>query len=162
MIGNHMFKAWSAHTGETGGSRPRYTFVNLGDYQFSCAFEEKLPPKEKYLNYQMLGYEKHSRFSEEMPLLVDRNGEAVFLLHESVPTFDEGDRMYDSSRILYLMLVCGQWDGIYVGSGYEIGAVRYYGDLRGSNEESKALLEKYRLIWKEIQVESGAKGSAGP
>lgn len=58
-----------------------------------------------------------------------------------VPTFDEGDRMYDSWRDIFLARDrLGELYGMYAAGGYETTAMRWLGRVRAYPEELKSFL----------------------
>ena len=72
----------------------------------------------------------------------DRFHHHVVAVVKSVPTFDSGDREYDSRHTLYLFHNEGRISAAYVKEGYRIAELYVLKDLQSVGEELKPYLEK--------------------
>lgn len=72
----------------------------------------------------------------------DKKGNNVLRIYCSVPTFDEGDREWDSYRKFYIVPEKNCFKGIFVFGGYSIAKIYTYTNMRCADEETKKLLEK--------------------
>lgn len=78
----------------------------------------------------------------------DQNGKNVLRLYFSVPTFDEGDREWDSYRKLFIVPYKNGFKGLLVFGGYEIAKIYIYTNLKCADEKTKNLLIKAEVISK--------------
>ena len=75
----------------------------------------------------------------------DRKNRRVFAFSEDVPTFDYEDRMYDSFCVIYLIEENGYLTAVRVEEGYYLGSVYLYQNVRFSDNETRAALNKMGL-----------------
>lgn len=71
-----------------------------------------------------------------------RNGQLVLYFSESIPTFDSGDRIYDSAAKWYFMCDNGNISVLNIHHGYQLGSVRIYQNIRAENDAAAALIRE--------------------
>lgn len=79
--------------------------------------------------------------SEAVKIYQSADGQAVLYLYESVPTFDAGDREYDSYKELYIFVDRPEPEALMVRGGYRLGSVFHYTGFQGLNPETQELLD---------------------
>lgn len=79
--------------------------------------------------------------SKAIKIYQSADGQAVLYLYESVPTFDAGDREYDSYKELYIFVDRPELEALMVRGGYRLGSVFHYAGLQGMDPKTKELLD---------------------
>ena len=69
-----------------------------------------------------------------------RDGERVLALYEDVPTFDSGDRMYDSIHKAYVKRVGNELIALYIVNGYVLSKADLFLGVKPVNEDAKQIL----------------------
>lgn len=72
----------------------------------------------------------------------DSKGKNVLRLFCSVPTFDEGDREWDSYRKLFIVPDKNGLKGLLVFGGYNIAKIYTYSNIKYADEKTRNLLRK--------------------
>ena len=81
-------------------------------------------------------------------------GQRVLLIDEEVPTFDEGDRMYDSDKRLLFVTDGRDICLIEVHYGYELGSFTLYKRMTEAKAAIKPLLDRAGLPTDQIRFEA--------
>jgi len=74
------------------------------------------------------------------------NGIPMVMFDESIPTFDSGDRMYDSFQCIYILKENGKLTGYYLHGGYRLSDVKKLTDVSGMDQKTIDIMNKYGLV----------------
>lgn len=85
-------------------------------------------------------------FTDAISIYKNRQNAEILRIYVSIPTFDSGDREWDSYRKLYIAPEAGELRGLLIAGGYRIASVQAYHDLRCADERTKKLLEAAGII----------------
>jgi len=102
-------------------------FENMGN-RGKCQFEK-----------MKLEYKRD--ISDNISIYENTEGLKAIRLFQSIPTFDSGDREWDSYRKLFLVPTTDGIAGFMVAGGYNIAWIHYYPDIRWGNEKTKKMME---------------------
>lgn len=72
----------------------------------------------------------------------DKTGKKALVIHVSVPTFDSGDREWDSYRKLFLIPEANGMTGFMVHGGYKVAKVVAYKGVRCADEKTENLMNE--------------------
>lgn len=103
------------------------------DYDF--ILDEKIMKPDFYKEELVCKYE------EDIAKYRDAQGNEVLVLWESIPTFDSGDRQYDSYKELYLFVKQGKLQALFIKGGYCLGKAVFYPQLTCADSETQKLLQ---------------------
>lgn len=81
-----------------------------------------------------------SSIENRIELYRDITGGTVLSLYEDVPTFDSGDREYDSYKYFIVVPHDGFLTGIYLNGGYQLARVCVYEDIHFGDGRTKYIL----------------------
>lgn len=84
--------------------------------------------------------------TESLKVFKDKNGRKALMIYVSVPTFDSGDREWDSYRKLFLIPVKGKITGVMVCGGYKIAKILTYKDILCADEKTEKLLKSTNIF----------------
>ncbi len=79
--------------------------------------------------------------SDTLRVYRNKKNEEVLRIHVSIPTFDSGDREWDSYRELYIWPDGGKMCGVLTAGGYRVASVESYTDLRCADARTEELLQ---------------------
>ena len=82
------------------------------------------------------------QLSEDVSINEDSYGRKVLYVHTSVPTFDSGDREWDSSINEYLMFDGSNVNLIKCRRGYRISSITIYVRLISASENTRSWLKR--------------------
>lgn len=74
------------------------------------------------------------------------NGIPMVMFDEAIPTFDSGDRMYDSFQRIYILKEKGRLTGYYLHGGYRLSDVKKLTDVSGADQKTIDIMEQYGLV----------------
>lgn len=132
---------------------PVNKLLKINNYTFSYQKEQRLVHSE----YDFV-FESQKRrgdfFKKEVLLNLnddvikyrDEKGREVLSIYESVPTFDSGDREWDSFRKIYIIKEKNSFTGVYLAGGYKLAGVLLYTNIECTDEKTKELLRKADMI----------------
>lgn len=95
--------------------------------------------------------ETMEKLSENVSIARDAFGEMVLRRYTKIPTFDSGDREWDSAEIEYLMFDGKDIHLIIMRGGYRIAYLTFYEKLLTADARMKPIFEK--LGWPVIDIE---------
>lgn len=81
--------------------------------------------------------------SREIAWYIDEKGREVLSVYESIPTFDSGDREWNSYQKIYIIKENGFYTGIYLTGGYRLADVKVYQQIQCGDEKTKELFERF-------------------
>lgn len=124
--------------------RPRsYQELNFGGMKFFYRSE-----KEIYDAFRSRGtLEKQRGFvydyslTDSLSIYRDTEGRPVLGSYVSIPTFDFGDREWDSYARLYLGRRTGECYGIYINGGYKISKICSYRDVWYADSKTEKIMK---------------------
>lgn len=116
-----------------------YKEMNFGGLKLQYSSEEKGTENVERLERMELKYVED--ISDNTAIYKDENGLKALRIFQSIPTFDSGDREWDSYRKLYLIPMADGIEGFMVAGGYKIAWVHYYPYIRWGNEKTKKMME---------------------
>ncbi len=111
--------------------------------------EKKLPVDAINQSFQYDGrylcsdvFQTHhvGKYSKALDFYVDRGGNPVLRRYSATPTFDSGDREWDSYSKFYLVWHAGRLTGFQIRGGYKLASVSLYTDMRPADERTRQLL----------------------
>lgn len=98
-----------------------------------------------YRDVNSLWTEAVEELAKNISIGVDTFGEKVLRIYHSIPTFDSGDREWDSEEIEYLMSDGKDIHLIVMRGGYRIARLTFYEKLQTADKRMKPVFEK--LNW---------------
>lgn len=98
-----------------------------------------------YRDVNSLWTEAVEELAKNISIGVDTFGEKVLRSYHSIPTFDSGDREWDSEEIEYLMSDGKDIHLIVMRGGYRIARLTFYEKLQTADKRMKPVFEK--LNW---------------
>jgi len=99
-------------------------------------------------------HRKIEQLDETTSVYESKHKKRVLLIDEEVPTFDEGDRMYDSSKRLLFVTNGRDIHLIEVHYGYELGSFTLYTRMTAAKAAIKPLLDRAGLPTDQIRFEA--------
>lgn len=81
-------------------------------------------------------------FGNDIRKYQDVFGNPVLRLYLSVPTFDSGDREWDSYKVLYIIEHDGHLSGLYLNGGYHLASVVLYRDMDSGESQTEELFQR--------------------
>lgn len=90
--------------------------------------------------FQQYGFEHDHNITDSWMIFKNKAGKSALVIYVSVPTFDSGDREWDSYRKLFLIPEVGGMTGFMVCGGYNIARIIAYKDIRYADEKTESLL----------------------
>lgn len=104
-----------------------------------------------YCDVESFRKEHVETLSEDVKITRDTYGEKVLKKYTEIPTFDSGDREWDSDRIEILMFDGKNVNMVVMRGGYCIASLTFYTKLLTADAQMKPLFEK--LGWPTDSVE---------
>lgn len=92
--------------------------------------------------FQKYGFEHDHNITDTRMIFKNKTGKKALVIHVSVPTFDYGDREWDSFRKLFLIPEAGGMTGFMICGGYKIAKIIAYKDIHCADEKTERLLEE--------------------
>ena len=80
--------------------------------------------------------------TDSIDIYKNSNNEEILRFYVAVPTFDSGDREWDSYRKLYLFHHENELWGLLVAGGYRIAKIECYEDIRCADSKTERMLKK--------------------
>lgn len=87
------------------------------------------------------------KVSEDISLCRNRRNEPVLEIYVPIPTFDSGDREWDSYRKVCLFRRMGRRCALVIAGGYRIAGIHFYLDFVCADSRTKDLLETSGFDW---------------
>ena len=113
-----------------------YSELNFSD----MAFYYKR--KTEKANPEMMGSLRYDRpVMDSIDIYRNQRNEEILRIYVEVPTFDSGDREWDSYRKLYLFRHEGELWGLLVAGGYRIARIDCYEDIRCADSRTEKMLQ---------------------
>ena len=105
-----------------------------------------------YRDVDSLWAESIEELTKNISIGMDQFGEKVLRIHYSIPTFDSGDRQWDSKRQLYLMCDGKDIHLVIMNGGYQIARLTFFEKLLTADARMKPLFEKLgwpmnNIVW---------------
>lgn len=105
-----------------------------------------------YRDVDSLWAESIEELTQNISIGMDQFGEKVLRIHYSIPTFDSGDRQWDSKRQLYLMCDGKDIHLVIMNGGYQIARLTFFEKLLTADARMKPLFEKLgwpmnNIVW---------------
>lgn len=95
----------------------------------------------KWISYCELPLVLDEEIDDKMRYCHDtRDGERVLALYEDVPTFDSGDRMYDSVHKAYIKRIGKELIALYIANGYVLSESNLYLGVKPENDDAAQML----------------------
>ena len=107
-----------------------------------------------YTDVSSLDVKKQKHITDDIYISKDIYGFKVLCVFNTIPTFDSGDREWDSRMIEYLMFDGKDINLVVMRGGYKMADLTFYTKLLTADLELKPYLEKLRfpvekVMWKE-------------
>lgn len=84
--------------------------------------------------------------SDSCSIYKEKNGNKVLMIYVSVPTFDSGDREWDSYRKLFLIPSGGRLKGRLVVGGYHVARILIYDDIVCGDSRTEKIIKCTGII----------------
>lgn len=84
--------------------------------------------------------------NDSTDIYTNQAGDKIIRIYVAVPTFDFGDRQWDSYRKLFIFPHENQIWGLLVAGGYEIARITCYQDLRAASDRTEKLMSMFAQI----------------
>ena len=125
--------------------RGRYSEMTFDDLKFY--YRSKNVDYEAYGNqspcrFQEYGFEFDHNITDTWMIFKNKAGKKALVIYVSVPTFDYGDREWDSYRKLFLIPESDSMTGFMICGGYEIAEIIVYKDIHYADKKTKRLLNE--------------------
>ena len=104
-----------------------------------------------YQDVESLWKEPSEDLTENVQIVTDIYGEKVLKTYTQVPTFDSGDREWDSKRLEFLFFDGKDVHLVLLKGGYRIASLIFYENLLSADIRMKPVFEK--LGWKMPEIE---------
>ena len=118
-----------------------YSELRLGDLAFYC--REKTRRREACAEKPL---RLDRAVTDSVSVCKDEKNENVLRIRVPVPTFDAGDREWDSYRELRIRSEAGRLHALLIAGGYKIASVYSCSDLRCADRQTEALLAELGFI----------------
>lgn len=92
--------------------------------------------------FEKYGFEYDHDIADSRMIFKNKAGVKALVIRVSVPTFDSGDREWDSYRKLFLIPEANSMIGFMVYGGYNIAKVVAYMDVHCADKKTKSLLDE--------------------
>ena len=99
-----------------------------------------------YQDVTSLWLEPAEDLTEHVQIVTDVHGEKVLKTYTSIPTFDSGDRQWDSKEMEFLFFDGKNIHMVVMRGGYQIAKLTFYTHLLAADVRMKPIFEK--LGWK--------------
>lgn len=93
--------------------------------------------------FKKYGFEYDHNITDSRMIFRNKAGKKALVIHVSVPTFDFGDREWDSYRKLFLIPETGGMIGFMICGGYEVAKIIAYEGVRCADEKTESLLNEF-------------------
>lgn len=135
--------------------------VRIGKYSFSYRKKQSLQFGNYEFVYQSQPYttdffakEPIQEFDRGVKKFLDENGGEALSIYESIPTFDSGDREWNSYQRIYIIREKNSYAGIYLTGGYRLADVNLYSGIEAGDEKTNNLLEQALPVKEEKEEEN--------
>lgn len=135
--------------------------VTVGKYAFSYKQKQNLQFGNYDFVYQFktctvdfFSKEFVQEYDRDVKKFLDENGCEVLSIYESIPTFDSGDREWNSYQRIYIIREKNSYAGIYLTGGYRLADVKLYSGIDAGDEKTKNLLEQALPVKEEKEEEN--------
>ena len=127
--------------------------LQFNRWKFRYVQEVKLPCSEytfelngKFVKPNNLKKQLEVEYSENVSKYRNEMNQPVLVLYESIPTFDSGDRMYDSYKELYIYVENHHLAALKIRGGYQLGEVLYYPEIFCADMDTVKLLQNMQIV----------------
>lgn len=123
----------------------RYKKMTFDDLKFYYRYEDvdyAAHGPQGPCRFQKYGFEYDHNITDTRMIFKSKTGKKALVIHVSVPTFDSGDREWDSYRKLFLISESNSMIGFMICGGYNVAKIIAYKDIYCANERIEKLLEK--------------------
>lgn len=97
-------------------------------------------PVSSGLPYGLVDFKYEYDFTDSQMVYKNKDGRRALRLFISVPTFDSGDREWDSYRKLFLIPEDGKVTGVLIRGGSKIAKILTYSDIQWADEKTERTL----------------------
>ena len=126
-----------------------YSELNFAGLKFYYRSEEvdysDMDKKNAY-RFEKYGFVYDHDISDSLMVYKSKEGEKALVIYIAVPTFDEGDREWDSYKKLYLLPDTGKITAFICRGGYKLAKVMVYEDVWWANAKTETLLKSTELF----------------
>jgi len=103
-----------------------------------------------YRDVESLWKEPAEGIAKNVQIVTDIYGEKVLKTYTQVPTFDSGDRQWDSKRLEFLFFDGREIHLVLLKGGYQIASLVFYETLLAADSRMKPVFEKLGWTLPEI------------
>lgn len=134
---------------ETPYERPKeYQELYSDDLKFYYRSEKAVDREEGCQEEDVLkdyGLRFDHKFKDDYQIY-KKNGKKVLMIYVSVPTFDSGDREWDSYRKLFLIPQKKTVEGFMIAGGYKVSKIFIYEDMRCADSRTEKILKNAGIL----------------
>ena len=128
------------HKGSEGSSEGRT--LEPGELEFEgLRFSYSDTRKGSEETFDSLKLEFEEEITDTDWVYKGEDGLRVLCFYKAIPTFDSGDREWDSYRKLYIIPDGDKMNAYLVSGGYHIAGVKFYEDIRPLDAETENRLQ---------------------
>lgn len=98
--------------------------------------------KRSYCDVESLSKEPSEEITQNVHIVTDTYGEKVLKCYTQIPTFDSGDREWDSKKVEFLLFDGKNIHLVIMRGGYRIAGLIFYETLISANAGMKPIFEK--------------------
>lgn len=124
------------------GGYSEMTFEGLKFYYRRKSVDYAALSNQGPCQFQKYGFEYDHNITDTWMIFKNKAGKKALVIHVSVPTFDYGDREWDSYRKLFLIPESGSMTGFMICGGYKIAKIFAYQDIHCADKKTKKLLDE--------------------
>lgn len=118
------------------------TFDGLKFYYHNKNVDYAAHSSQGPCQFQKYGFEYDHNITDTWMIYKNKAGKKALAIYVSVPTFDYGDREWDSYRKLFLIPESDSMTGFLICGGYNIAEILTYQDIHCADKKMKRLLNK--------------------
>ena len=118
------------------------TFDDLKFYYCSKNVDYAAYGNQNPCQFQKYGFEYDCNITDTWMIFKNKAGKKALVIDVSVPTFDYGDREWDSYRKLFLIPASDSITGFLIRGGYKIAEIIVYKDIYCADKKTKRLLNE--------------------
>ena len=124
------------------GGYSKMTFDDLKFYYRSKNVDYEAYGNQGPCRFQEYGFEYDHNITDTWMIFKNKAGKKALVIYVSVPTFDYGDREWDSYRKLFLIPESDSMIGFLIRGGYEIAEILTYQDIHCADKKTERLLNE--------------------
>lgn len=118
------------------------TFEDLKFYYRYKSIDYEAHSNQGPCRFEKYGFEYDHDITDNQMIFKNKAGKKALVIYVSVPTFDYGDREWDSYRKLFLIPESDGMVGFMICGGYKIAKIFAYKDIHCVDEKTEKLMDE--------------------